>query len=108
MFMGNVTMPYLGAPFDEDDDLQGLLDAIDVVVSRNPEHLLRGHEPLTRNFTSPLILRYLKTDLTWLRDQVFAAVRRADERAAIHEANLIRRILWSISPTPTRPTTFSP
>ena len=88
MFMGDVIMPYLGAPFDEDGDLQGLFDAIDVVVNRNPQHLLHGHEPLTRNFTSPLILTHLKTDLAWLREQVLTAIRRGDERAAIHEANL--------------------
>jgi glyoxylase-like metal-dependent hydrolase (beta-lactamase superfamily II) len=88
MFMGDCIMPYLGAPFDEDGDLQGLLDAIDVVVSRNPQHLLHGHEPLTRTFTSPLILSHLKTDLAWLRDQVLTAIRRGDERAAIHELNL--------------------
>src|SRR5207247_1736610 len=51
MFMGDVIMPYLGAPFDEEGDLQGLLDAIAVIVSRDPQHLLHGHEPLTRNFT---------------------------------------------------------
>jgi glyoxylase-like metal-dependent hydrolase (beta-lactamase superfamily II) len=89
MFMGDVIMPYLGAPFAEEGDLQGLLDAIDVVVNRNPEHLLHGHEPLTRVFSSPLILGHLKTDLAWLRDQVLTAIRRGDERAAIHEANLI-------------------
>jgi glyoxylase-like metal-dependent hydrolase (beta-lactamase superfamily II) len=89
MFMGDVIMPYLGAPFDEDGDLQGLLDTIDVVVSRNPQYVLHGHEPLTRNFTSPLILSQLKTALAWLRDQVLTAIRRGDERASIHEANLI-------------------
>jgi len=89
MFMGDVIMPYLGAPFDEEGDLQGLLDAIAVIVSRDPQHLLHGHEPLTRNFTSPLILSHLKTDLTWLRDQVLTAIRRGDERAVIHESNLI-------------------
>jgi glyoxylase-like metal-dependent hydrolase (beta-lactamase superfamily II) len=89
MFMGDVIMPYLGAPFDEDGDLQGLFDAIDVIVSRDPQHLLHGHEPITRNFTSPLILSHLKTDLAWLRDQVLMAIRRGDERAAIHESNLI-------------------
>ena len=89
MFMGDVIMPYLGAPFADEGDLQGLLDAIDVVVSRNPEHLLHGHEPLTRNFNTPLILTHLKTDLAWLRDQVLTAIRRGDERAAIHELNLI-------------------
>jgi hypothetical protein len=76
MFMGDVVMPYLGAPpFDEAGDLQGLFDAIDVIVSRNPQHLLHGHEPLTRNFTSPLILSHLKTDLAWLRDQALTAIR---------------------------------
>jgi glyoxylase-like metal-dependent hydrolase (beta-lactamase superfamily II) len=89
MFMGDVIMPYLGAPFAEEGDLQGLVDAIDVVVSRNPEHLLHGHEPLTRNFNTPLILSHLKTDLAWLRGQVLTAIRRGDERAAIHELNLI-------------------
>src|SRR5262245_57300852 len=84
MFMGDVIMPYLGAPFDEDGDLEGLSDAIDVIVSREPQHLLHGHEPITRNFTSPLILSHLKTDLAWLRDQVLTAIRRGDERAAIH------------------------
>jgi glyoxylase-like metal-dependent hydrolase (beta-lactamase superfamily II) len=40
MFMGDCIMPYLGAPFAEEGDLQvqGLLDAIDVVVQRNPQH----------------------------------------------------------------------
>jgi glyoxylase-like metal-dependent hydrolase (beta-lactamase superfamily II) len=89
MFMGDVIMPYLGAPFAPEGDLEGLFDAIDVIVSRNPQYLLQGHEPLTRNFSSPLILSHLKTDLTWLQDQVLAAIRRGDERAAIHEANLI-------------------
>jgi glyoxylase-like metal-dependent hydrolase (beta-lactamase superfamily II) len=98
MFMGDVIMPYLGAPFDEDGDVQGLLDAIDVVVSRNPQRLLHGHEPLTRNFSSPLILSHLKTDLAWVRDQVLTAIRRGDERAAIHETNLIPPDLLSNQP----------
>src|SRR5579859_7767844 len=89
MFMGDVIMPYLGAPFVEEGDLEGLFDAIDVIVSRNPQYLLQGHEPLTRTFNSPLILSHLKTDLTWLQDQVLAAIHRGDERAAIHDANLI-------------------
>src|SRR5262245_54395716 len=98
MFMGDVIMPYLGAPFAEEGDLQGLLDAIDVVVSRNPQHRLHGHEPLTRVFTSALILSHLKTDLAWLRDQVLTAIRRADERAAIHESNLIPPDLLAAQP----------
>jgi glyoxylase-like metal-dependent hydrolase (beta-lactamase superfamily II) len=89
MFVGDFMMPYLGAPFVEEGDLQGLLDAIDVVVQRNPRYLLHGHEPLTRNFNSCSILAQLKTDLVWLREQVLSAIQRGDERGTIYLANLI-------------------
>ena len=89
MFVGDFIMPYLGAPFVEEGDLQGLLDAIDIVVQKNPRYLLHGHEPLTRNFASATMLAQLKTDLVWVRDQVLGAIRRGDERGAIHQANLI-------------------
>jgi glyoxylase-like metal-dependent hydrolase (beta-lactamase superfamily II) len=89
MFVGDFIMPYLGAPFVQEGDLQGLLDAIDIVVQKNPRYLLHGHEPLTRNFASAAMLAQLKTDLVWLREQVLAAMRRGDERGAIHQANLI-------------------
>jgi hypothetical protein len=56
---------------------------------RNPQHLLHGHGPLTRNFASATMLAQLKTDLVWLHDQVLTAVRRGNECAAIHQANLI-------------------
>ena len=89
MFVGDFIMPYLGAPFVEEGDFQGLLDAIDVVVEKHPQYLLHGHEPLTRNFASASMLAQLKTDLVWLHEQVLISVRRGDERAAIHQANLI-------------------
>jgi alkyl sulfatase BDS1-like metallo-beta-lactamase superfamily hydrolase len=72
-------------------------------VSRDPQHLLHGHEPITRNFTSPLILSHLKTDLAWLRDQVLTAIRRGDERAAIHESNLIPPDLLAHQPDAHQP-----
>jgi glyoxylase-like metal-dependent hydrolase (beta-lactamase superfamily II) len=89
MFVGDFIMPYLGAPFVEEGDFQGLLDAIDVVVEKHPQHLLHGHEPLTRNFASSAMLGQLKTDLVWLREQVLTATRRGEERGAIQQANLI-------------------
>src|SRR5262245_16302305 len=89
MFVGDFIMPYLGAPFVPEGDLQGLLDAIDNIVQKNPRYVLHGHEPLTRNFASAAMLAQLKTDLVWLRDQILAAIRRGDERGAIHKANLI-------------------
>jgi glyoxylase-like metal-dependent hydrolase (beta-lactamase superfamily II) len=89
MFVGDFIMPYLGAPFVEEGDFQGLLDAIDIVVAKNPQYLLHGHEPLTRNFGPPAVLAQLKVDLGWLRGQVLSGIRRGDERALIHQANLI-------------------
>jgi glyoxylase-like metal-dependent hydrolase (beta-lactamase superfamily II) len=89
MFVGDFIMPYLGAPFVEEGSLDGLLDAIDIVVQKNPRYLLHGHEPLTRLFASPVMLVNLKTYLAWLGEQVLAAIRRGDERASIQQANLI-------------------
>src|SRR5713226_2702471 len=98
LFVGDFIMPYLGAPFVEEGDLQGLLDAIDIVVQKNPRYLFHGHEPLTRNFSSPDMLAQLKTNLVWLREQVLNATHRGDERAAIHEANLIPPELLTSQP----------
>jgi glyoxylase-like metal-dependent hydrolase (beta-lactamase superfamily II) len=89
MFVGDFIMPYIGAPFVNEGNLQGLLDAIDVLVQKNPKYLLHGHEPLTRTFTSAAMLAQLKGNLIWLREQVLESVRRGDERASIHQANLI-------------------
>jgi len=89
MFVGDMIMPYIGAPFVEEGDFQGLLDAIDVVVEKNPQYLLHGHEPLTRNFRSSAILSAVKEDLVWLREQVLDAIHRGEERSAIHALNLI-------------------
>ena len=89
MFVGDFIMPYLGAPFVEEGDFQGLLDAVDILVAAHPHYLLHGHEPLTRNFASTSMLALLKTDLVWLRDQILSAIRRGEERGAIHQANLI-------------------
>ncbi|HEY1883240.1 MAG TPA: MBL fold metallo-hydrolase [Candidatus Cybelea sp.] len=89
LFAGDFIMPYIGAPFAAEGNLQGLFDAIDIVVQKRPRHLLHGHEPLTQNFSSPEMLAQVKTDLAWLSDQVRAAIARGESRAAIHEANLI-------------------
>jgi glyoxylase-like metal-dependent hydrolase (beta-lactamase superfamily II) len=98
LFVGDFIMPYLGAPFVEEGNLQGLLDAIDIVVQKNPKYLMHGHEPLTLNFGPPAMLGQLKTDLVWLREQVLSAIRRGDDNAAIQEANLIPPELLSHHP----------
>jgi len=103
MFMGDCIMPYLGAPFDEDGDLPGLLNALDIVVEKNPQYLLHGHQTLTRVYSSPSLLAHLRADLAWLREQVLVAIRRGDERAAIHRANLIPPDLLAKQPDAHQP-----
>ena len=89
MFVGDFIMPYIGAPFLVEGDFDGLLDAIDVVVQKQPRYMLHGHEPLTRNFSSPEMLAQLKAHLTWLRDKILSMAGHGETRAAIHQANLI-------------------
>lgn len=89
LFAGDFIMPYLGAPFTEEGDLDGLLKAIDIVVERNPRYLLHGHEPLTRVFSSTAMLAAMKGHLAWLREQVLAGIRNGVERGELQQANLI-------------------
>jgi len=89
MFVGDFIMPYLGAPFVEEGNLDGLLAAIDVVAQKRAPYLLHGHQPLTRVFSSGEMLANLKPHLVWLRGEVLAAIQRGEERAALHYANLI-------------------
>jgi glyoxylase-like metal-dependent hydrolase (beta-lactamase superfamily II) len=89
MFVGDFIMPYIGAPFVAEGDVDGLLDAIDVVVQKHPRYMLHGHETLTRNFSSPEMLAQLKLHLAWLRDNVLRMAGQGEPRAAIHQANLI-------------------
>jgi glyoxylase-like metal-dependent hydrolase (beta-lactamase superfamily II) len=89
LFVGDFIMPFLGAPFVEEGNLQGLLDAIDVVTRLKPRHLLHGHEPLNRIFTTPAVLQAMQSHLAWLRAEVLAAIQRGSDRAAIQQANLI-------------------
>ena len=89
MFVGDVLMPYLGAPFIEEGNLPGLLEAIDVITRENPRSLLHGHDPLTRLFPTPAVLISLKPHLQWLQSRVLEGIRHGESRAALQQANLI-------------------
>ena len=89
LFVGDILMPYLGAPFVEEGSVDGLLAAIEQVGALKPRYLLHGHEPLTRAFASTAMLDDLRLQLIWLRDEVLRAVRGGMERGAIQQANLM-------------------
>ncbi|HET9157031.1 MAG TPA: MBL fold metallo-hydrolase, partial [Myxococcaceae bacterium] len=51
VFVGDVFMPYFGAPFEAEGSVEGLIDAITLLRSLHPKLLIHGHTPLTENFT---------------------------------------------------------
>jgi glyoxylase-like metal-dependent hydrolase (beta-lactamase superfamily II) len=89
MFVGDVVMPYIGSPFVEEGNLDGMFQAIDVITKKNPRILLHGHEALTRTFNSPAILGQVRSQLVWLRDRVVEAIAQGQERAQIQQRNLM-------------------
>jgi glyoxylase-like metal-dependent hydrolase (beta-lactamase superfamily II) len=89
LFVGDILMPYLGAPFAQEGSLDGLIAAIDQVHALAPRVLLHGHEPLTRVFTSTAMLDDLRPHLVWLKDEILRATRAGAERGAIHGFNLV-------------------
>jgi glyoxylase-like metal-dependent hydrolase (beta-lactamase superfamily II) len=88
LFVGDILMPYVGAPFLEEGSVDGLLAGIDQVDALKPRVLLHGHEPLTRIFDSTGMLSDLRVQLAWLRDQVIRRLAQGDTRSALHRANL--------------------
>lgn len=89
LFVGDIMMPYLGAPFVEEGSLEGMLAAIEQVHGLKPRLLLHGHEPLTRVFASTAMLDELRLQLIWLRDQVVHAMQDGRTRGEIQAANLV-------------------
>ena len=89
LFVGDILMPYLGAPFVNEGSIDGLLASIDQVSALKPRLLLHGHEPLNGLYKSTGMLDELREPIAWLRDAVLRETARGTERAAIQQANLI-------------------
>lgn len=73
LFVGDMIMPQLGAPFFPEGSAEGLLEAMDVVLSLHPDLLIHGHAGLTQNFpvaSFPTLLAALRE----LRDVVLAGI----------------------------------
>jgi glyoxylase-like metal-dependent hydrolase (beta-lactamase superfamily II) len=51
LFVGDVFMPYVGAPFLPEGSAEGLFDSIALIRSLDPRTLVHGHPPLTELFT---------------------------------------------------------
>jgi glyoxylase-like metal-dependent hydrolase (beta-lactamase superfamily II) len=89
LFVGDILMPYFGAPFVEEGSIEGMLASIEQVVALEPRVILHGHEPLTRLFSSKRMLAELGPQLAWLRARILDEMAAGTERSAIHEKNLV-------------------
>jgi glyoxylase-like metal-dependent hydrolase (beta-lactamase superfamily II) len=87
LFVGDILMPYFGAPFVNEGSIDGMLEAIEQVSALKPRLLLHGHEPLTALFDSTAMLEDLRVQLTWLRSEVLRQMAAGTERAAIQQSN---------------------
>src|SRR2546422_1626893 len=69
LFVGDFIMPYLGAPFVEEGDLQGLLDAIEIVVQKNPRYRSEEHTSELQSrlhLVCRLLLEKKKRKMMWI------------------------------------------
>ena len=96
VWVGDVFMPYLGAPFTEEGDPEALLDTIDRILALEPSVLLHGHPPLTELWTVQA-LPGLRDALTVLINETLTAI--ADGRP-VHAAVRDNVMPASLADTP--------
>ncbi len=89
LFAGDFVMPYFGAPFVNEGNVDGLMAAVTQVTALAPRHILLGHAPLTRIFHDAATLEQTAREIGWLRDEVIKMIGAGADRAAIHARNLI-------------------
>ncbi|MEM9293247.1 MAG: MBL fold metallo-hydrolase [Acidobacteriota bacterium] len=92
MFVGDVFMPYLGAPFVEEGNPRGLIAAIAEVEKRLPARLIHGHQPLTDNFTADS-MPALRAAVDELLDETDSAIAAGRGQEAVIAGNLMPEVL---------------
>lgn len=88
LFVGDVFMPYLGAPFVPEGSADGLFEAITTIRSLGPRVLVHGHPPLTDFFTIEA-LPGLETALRDLYRRTRAGVAEARTLVDILHQNVL-------------------
>jgi glyoxylase-like metal-dependent hydrolase (beta-lactamase superfamily II) len=89
LFAGDFVMPYFGAPFVNEGNVDGLIDGVAKVAALAPKHILHGHTPLTRIFNEVATLHQTAQQIGWLQRQVNELIGAGLSRPEIHARNLI-------------------
>lgn len=94
LFVGDVFMPYLGAPFLPEGSAEGLFGTMALIRSLRPRLLIHGHTPLTENFTMDA-LPGLEGALRELHKQTLEGIREGKTLVEILHRNLLSDALRS-------------
>ena len=94
LFIGDVMMPYLGAPFFAEGSPDGLLETLAEIAELNPRVLVHGHSILTEFFTAETVPGLLLA-LAELRDGSLAAIRRGQSLTSVLAENVLPETLRS-------------
>jgi glyoxylase-like metal-dependent hydrolase (beta-lactamase superfamily II) len=92
VFVGDVFMPWFGAPFMPEGSVEGLLEAIERIRGLQPRLLVHGHTPLTDLFTVEA-LPGLEASLRELRAHVLEAVRDGRPLVEVLDDNYLPDVL---------------
>jgi glyoxylase-like metal-dependent hydrolase (beta-lactamase superfamily II) len=88
LFVGDVFMPYLGAPFVAEGSADGLFEAITTIRSLEPRVLVHGHPPLTDIFRIE-VLPALETAVRELHRRTRAGVAEGRTLVEILHQNIL-------------------
>jgi glyoxylase-like metal-dependent hydrolase (beta-lactamase superfamily II) len=90
LHVGDFLVPWIGAPYLPEGDIDSLLGTMDLLASLEPqpEHLLHGHGPLTLFFGTVQTVKKFRPHLEWLKNEVLKAIYAYKNRPTIQEMNL--------------------
>jgi glyoxylase-like metal-dependent hydrolase (beta-lactamase superfamily II) len=88
LFVGDVFMPYVGAPFVAEGSPDGLFQAAAVVGALRPRVMIHGHAPLTENFTID-VLPPLAAALEVVHAETQTAIAGARPLVEVLQRNLL-------------------
>jgi glyoxylase-like metal-dependent hydrolase (beta-lactamase superfamily II) len=94
LFVGDVLMPYLGAPFLPEGSAEGYFETIDLVQRLRPRLMVHGHTGLTENVTIELVPVF-GAALRELYDHVLNSIREGDTLSQVLRRNLLPAVLRS-------------
>jgi glyoxylase-like metal-dependent hydrolase (beta-lactamase superfamily II) len=92
LFVGDVFMPYFGAPFLPEGSPEEFFDTLSLIRSLRPRLLIHGHPPLTELFTVQTLPGFEST-LRELHGRTLQAIGEGRTLAEILQQNILPRTL---------------